>query len=141
MWTSNSCPKLGFERKLLFDLHPRSAMSEFVQLASSDVASSYLCSRKLEVTLSLLHVDGVITKELVNVGDVIYAEKPLCFLQTIPNAQDVIVCGGCQTVLGSLDVHVGILSKTVSREDITSPEGIIPCRAKCGVLYCSGTSK
>jgi hypothetical protein len=116
-------------------------MSEFVELASSNVASSYLCSRKLEVTLSPLHVDGVIAKELVNVGDVIYAEKPLCFLQAIPNAQDVVVCGGCQTVLGSLDIHVGILSKTVSRENITSPEGITPCRAKCGVLYCSGTSK
>jgi hypothetical protein len=115
-------------------------MSEFVQLASNNVASSYLCSRKLEVTLSPLHVDGVVAKELVNVGDVIYAEKPLCFLQAIPNAQDIIVCGGCQTVLGSLDVHVGILSKTVSREDVTSAKGIIPCRAKCGVLYCSGTS-
>ena len=113
-------------------------MSEYVLDAPANVAASYSSSRKLEVTLSPLHDDGVVAKEFINVGDVIFAEKPLCFLQAIPNAQDAIVCGGCQTVLGSLDVHVGILSRTVSREDITLSEGIIPCRAKCGVLYCSG---
>ena len=116
-------------------------MSEYVVEAPANVAASYLCSRKLEVTTSLLHDDGVVAKEVVNVGDVIFAEKPLCFLQALPNAQDIFVCGGCQTVLGSLDVHVGILCKTVSREVITASEGIIPCRAKCGVLYCSGLFK
>ena len=113
-------------------------MASFVQCASSNVVSSYLCNQKLEVKLSPLHADGVVARELICVGDTIFAEKPLCFLQTIPNAQDVIACGYCQTVLGELDDQVGVLSKTLTREDINGREGSCQCQAKCGVLYCSG---
>lgn len=103
-----------------------------------DLLETYLNDKKLEVRLSSLHEDGVNAREFILAGDTIFVEKPLCFLQTIPNAQEVIVCGECQTVLGALDVQVGLLSKTISREDIDSTAEICHCRAKCGLLYCSG---
>lgn len=113
-------------------------MSNFIQTSALDTLTSYRCSEKLEVTLSRLHADGVISKEFIRAGDTIFSEKPLCFLQTLPNAQDVIVCGGCQTIIGAMDIQVGILNKTLSREDINTKEGSCQCQAKCGVLYCSG---
>lgn len=113
-------------------------MANFVQCADSNLVSSYLCHKKLEVKLSPLHADGVVARELIHVGDTVFAEKPLCFLQTIPNAQDVIVCGYCQTVLGDLEAQVGVLSKAITREDVNAKEHSCPCQAKCGVLYCSG---
>lgn len=114
-------------------------MSNFVFYSSNDnILTSFLCDKKLQVTSSLLHADGVVAREIIPVGDTIYAEKPLCFLQSLPNVQDLIVCGGCQAVLGGLDVQVGILSKTLSREDINNKSDFCECQAKCGVLYCSG---
>jgi hypothetical protein len=113
-------------------------MATFLQNSPPNLLETYLSHRKLEVRLSSLHDDGVNAREFIHAGDTIFAEKPLCFLQTIPNAQEVIVCGECQTVLGDLDVQVGLLSKAISREDIHSTAEICHCRAKCGLLYCSG---
>lgn len=113
-------------------------MATFVQNSPPTLLESYLSRKKLEVRLSSLHDDGVNAREFIHTGDTIFAEKPLCFLQTIPNAQEVIICGECQTVLGALDVQVGLLSKTISREDINFKAEICQCRAKCGLLYCSG---
>ena len=114
-------------------------MAAFIDGATVNILSSYLCDQKLEVRLSHLHADGVVARRSIHTGETIYAEKPLCFLQTIPNAQDVLICGQCQTVLGDLNVQVSVLSKTVSREDINAQGGCCQCQAKCGVLYCSGT--
>ena len=113
-------------------------MATFVQNSPPTLLESYLSRKKLEVRLSSLHDDGVNAREFIHTGDTIFAEKPLCFLQTIPNAQEVIICGECQTALGALDVQVGLLSKTISREDVPSTAEICHCRAKCGLLYCSG---
>jgi hypothetical protein len=113
-------------------------MANFLQKSPPILLESYLSHKKLEVRLSSLHDDGVNAREFIHAGDTIFVEKPLCFLQTIPNAQEVIVCGECQTVLGALDVQVGLLSKTFSREDLHSTAEICHCRANCGLLYCSG---
>lgn len=113
-------------------------MSNFIQKPSSDLISSFGCRSKIQVISSPLHADGVIAREVICVGDTVYAEKPLCFLQTLPNAQDILICGGCQTVPGGLDVHVGILSKSISRKDVSNMEDFCQCQANCGVLYCSG---
>ena len=113
-------------------------MADFIEHATQNLISSFLRDEKLEVRLSPLHADGVVARELIRVGDTVYSEKPLCFLQTVPNSQDVIVCGQCQSVLGELDVQAGVLSKSLSRIDINARESSCQCQAKCGVLYCSG---
>lgn len=113
-------------------------MADFIQHAAPNLMSSFLRDQKLEIKLSPLHADGVVAREFIRVGETLYSEKPLCFLQTVPNAQDVIVCGQCQTVLGELDVQIGVLSKSLSRIDMNVKESSCQCKAECGVLYCSG---
>ena len=118
--------------------HINSAMSFDAGPTPVNLLASYLCYRKIEVQLSPLHVDGVVATEFICSDDIIFAERPLCFQQTLPNSQDVIICGECQTVLEPLDIQVGILSKSITRECVTTRADICQCRTKCGVLYCSG---
>lgn len=113
-------------------------MSCGVEPTPVHLLASYLCGSKLEISLSPLHVDGVVAREFIFSNDIIFAERPLCFQQTLPNSQDVIICGECQTVLEPLEIQVGILSKSMSRECIVNRADVCQCRAKCGVLYCSG---
>lgn len=112
--------------------------------------SAFLPSAPPAVTSSPLHGDGVCASRPYAVGDVVYSEKPLCFLQALPNANDVLVCGECQCFLGGFDAQVGVLSKAVTRQglasaaeevvvtDIADPLSTIhQCRERCGELYCS----
>lgn len=94
---------------------------------------------------SSLHGYGVQATASINVGEVVFHEKPLYFLQTIPNRKSVIVCASCLKPLGNLATQVGILQGTISRVNISEEIAgmgqqcsVVPCPACCGELYCSG---
>ena len=110
---------------------------------------------KISVVSSPLHGEGVNARENIETGSIIYAERPLCFLQSLPNTRDVLVCGECQRFIGSLSLQIAILTKQVSRHDLISivsrdnrvssqfcgdlilSSTVCSCTASCGEFYCS----
>lgn len=99
---------------------------------------------KYSVFNSYLHGCGVQAEATFNASEVVLQEKPLYFLQTIPNRKSVIVCGSCLKPLGNLATQVGTLQGIVLRQNVVEEIngsghqcGITPCPANCGELYCS----
>lgn len=102
---------------------------------------------------SPLHGDGVCATKNYTAWDIIYREKPLHFLQTIPNRLDVLVCSYCYKFIGSVGVQLRYLQKKLTRHDLTNTrthdvppykvlsQHIIPCQKACGELYCSETCR
>jgi hypothetical protein len=94
---------------------------------------------------STLHGTGLCASHKIKQGDIIISENPINFLQTLPNKQDVIICANCFSFIGSLQLHLKLLSKDISRGDISlenddmnaDSNGIIFCPNGCGELYCS----
>ena len=124
-------------------------MASFLPNASSEIMRTYYQPQgNLLVYSSPLHGEGVKSARNYATGDVVYSEKPLCILQTLPNTQDVLVCGACHKILGSFDLQIKMLSKEVTRQtltiqmdhlvDSTDPaNAVFHCPDRCGELYCS----
>lgn len=108
-------------------------------------------SSRYSVFNSTLHGSGVQADAFIPVGDVVLQEKPLHFLQTIPNRKSVIVCGSCLKPLGNLPIQIGALQGVISRENIVEEFEVsmatsaisdyccrvVPCPCNCGEMYCS----
>jgi hypothetical protein len=99
---------------------------------------------KYSVFNSSLHGFGVQAVAHLATGDVALQEKPLYFLQTIPNRKLVIVCGSCSKPLGNLATQVGTLQGTIYRGNMVAELGglgpectVVGCPTNCGELYCS----
>ena len=102
---------------------------------------------------SSLHGCGVKSDVGYNIDDIVLIEKPLYFLQTIPNRKYLILCNTCLKPLGNLKLQLGILQGLVSRQNIlqeydsyrdnlideiiSNDYKIISCSSNCGELYCS----
>jgi hypothetical protein len=96
---------------------------------------------------SSLHGDGL--KALYNIpsGSVLFREKPLHHLQSLPNKQDVLVCSACLSFLSPIELQIQYLTKTLSRYDIMqlcscsgdqqSSMSMVGCVNECGEIYCS----
>jgi len=98
----------------------------------------------VQVTRSPLHGDGVVCLRSFAKDDEVLAERPLAFLQTLENRQCNLICRGCSSFLGSLQVQLGLLNRTLSRQDqaeIVSKSApqhqVVMCTNHCGELYCS----
>lgn len=102
------------------------------------------------VFASALHGCGVQADVHIAAGSVVLQEKPMHFLQTLPNRKSMIVCTTCLKPLGSLSLQMGILQGLVSRQNALQEYGtfgllpgeracacLIPCTCNCGELYCS----
>jgi len=101
-----------------------------------------------EVFTSPLHGDGIRANENIKEDIIIFKEKPLHFLQSIPNKLDVLTCSSCLRFLGTIDIQVDYLTKRLARQDlqmlistgnIDSSINIIPCKYGCGEFYCSNS--
>lgn len=104
------------------------------------------------VSNSHLHGNGVYAAKSFSASEEIYQESPWHFLQTLPNRQNVLVCGNCTKFLGSVGLQMQYLQKSISRSDVMhgvqnaakqfcSLSQICPCHACCGELYCSETCR
>jgi hypothetical protein len=100
------------------------------------------------VSSSSLHGHGVYAGASFRSSQEVYKECPWHFLQTLPNKQNVLVCGCCSKFLGSVGIQIRYLQKAISRNDIMHGicsdysefeklSDIFPCGACCGELYCS----
>ena len=124
-------------------------MASFLPSASSEIIRTYYQPQgNLLVYSSPLHGEGVKSARHYATGDVIYSEKPLCILQTLPNTQDVLVCGACHKILGSFELQIKMLSKELTRQtlatqmdplvDSAAPTNdVFHCPDRCGEFYCS----
>ena len=124
-------------------------MASFLLNASPEIMRTYYQPQgNLLVYSSPLHGEGVKSARNHATGDVIYSEKPLCILQTLPNTQDVLVCGACHKILGSFDLQIKLLSKELTRQTLTiqmdnlvdsadPTNAVFHCPDRCGELYCS----
>jgi hypothetical protein len=102
---------------------------------------------KVEIIRSRLHGAGVQAKGCISQGEVIFLEKPSLFLQSIPNRQDVIICGSCSRFVGTCGTQLLLLTREISRHeyvhDAPTFPGDIPlapilsCHHQCGEVYCS----
>lgn len=104
-----------------------------------------------EVFSSDLHGNGVKSTLSFNTGDIVFTEPPMCCLQTLPNKQDVVVCGYCHKFIGSIGMQIDVVQKVVTRQDTLMSKGttlngdndyilsdnVISCQAECGEVYCS----
>jgi len=91
---------------------------------------------------SPIHEYGVSSVCTYNEGDLIFCEKPLSLLQSLPNRSNVLVCGYCHRFLGSEWIQLKFLEGAIDRTNIlehaqSSEYEIIPCKHNCGELYCS----
>jgi hypothetical protein len=93
---------------------------------------------------SPLHGNGVKAQTEIANGEVIFDEKPLFLLQTLPNRQVVIACGECAAFLGDSKLQLDVLKKTVTRQDILTECGsssssctLVGCSGACGEFYCT----
>lgn len=102
------------------------------------------------VIFSSLHGCGVQAEVSFTAGGVVLQEKPMHFLQTLPNRKSMIVCTTCLKPLGPLTLQMAVLQGIVSRQNAQEEHGnfgllpgeracacIIPCTCNCGELYCS----
>ncbi len=81
------------------------------------------------VVPSGLHGDGVIMKKQVDgPGEVLFEEVPTLFLQSLTNRGDNIVCGGCKSFVGSLNLHIDLLTRSITRQD----QEDLGARSMCG---------
>ena len=88
--------------------------------------------------------DGLFVDVPVESGSLVFSEAPLNFLQSIPNKQDVPVCGSCYRFLGSIDTQVKLLRRVVSRGEgllETRNDGCLLLSCSCGELYCNEDCK
>lgn len=96
---------------------------------------------------SALGGEGVTADQDISAGNVLFTEAPLFCQQTLSNKQNVLVCGCCYRFIGSIDVQLQLLMRTITRADISScvidPNSsgylseLIPCDSNCGEFYCS----
>jgi len=125
-------------------------MSSFIQ----DNNSIDECIHEsITVYHSNLHGDGVKTLKKINKNDIIFKEKPMCCLQSIPNRQDAICCSYCYRFIGNINIQLKILKKEIDRKQLVNDyindvngsndsseilsNVILPCQSNCGTLYCS----
>lgn len=104
-----------------------------------------------EIYQSDLHNEGVRSLVDFSKDEIVFQEKPLHFLQTLANKQDVLVCSYCMKFLGGgenndveslLQLQLDILTRKISRQtlnDKVTDYMIYPCGHKCGEYYCSST--
>ena len=109
---------------------------------------------------STLHGDGVVaTEDVERAGDVLFEEVPSLFIQSLSNRRDNLICGGCKSFVGSLNMHIDVLTRAITRQDqeeldarthcaSTSSLGIgqfpgnkilspvVLCSHQCGEVYC-----
>lgn len=124
-----------------------------VEMMMNDSKRNAANAEAVEVIKSSLHGDGVRAVAPFANGDVVFTEKPQYFLQAIPNRRSVLVCGGCSQFLGSIGLQLKVLQSCVTREELlggrvadfdpyaTLSDGLVPCFAGCGELYCSETCR
>jgi hypothetical protein len=115
-------------------LHFIEAMSRFEDRRCASQPSA------VSVFSSPLHGDGVVCHHPFVSGDVLFAERPLCCMQTLSNKQDVLVCSQCLQFIGPLDLHLKVLAREVSRQsldDFICRGVVVPCTQGCGEFYCS----
>jgi hypothetical protein len=90
---------------------------------------------------SPIHEIGISSVCNYNKDDLIFVEKPLSILQSLPNRSNVLVCGYCHRFLGSEMTQLKFLEGTIDRTNIlhipSSDFEIFPCKHHCGELYCS----
>jgi hypothetical protein len=89
---------------------------------------------------SELHGNGLKACKQFELGDIVFTEKPYCFLQTLPNRLVVLTCGDCSNFLGDIYTQCNFLSGKCSRHEIDTEDNLmplIPCEFKCGEFYCS----
>ena len=98
---------------------------------------------------SPLHGNGIRATAPIRAGQLITEDTPFNFLQSLPNKQDVVVCGKCCKFVGSLGLQLKQLSKQLDRSSLI--DGDIPvafsgdetyspvhhCQHGCGEVYCS----
>lgn len=82
-------------------------------------------------------------------GQLIFVEKPLLSLQTLGNAHEgALVCRYCRAFVGGPELCLKVVSGMTNRDDLGkavvhcddisgSTTVLVPCRHKCGELYCS----
>lgn len=112
------------------------------------------CSFEYSTFNSNLHGQGLRADVDVKEKDVVFMEKPLFMLQTIPNRKHVLACGNCYKFLGGLNIQSQFLLQNVSRQDdlsvhnvpifdetTSSLTDIIPCKYCCGEYYCSSACR
>eukprot|EP00941_MAST-03F_sp_MAST-3F-sp1_P001838 g1838.t1 len=100
---------------------------------------------------------GVFARKKIYNGDTVFVERPLQAMQSLPNRQDVLVCGHCFRFVGSLELQADLLARRCSPNSLTPPSWNLPeelasefdscngstlgdvvgCSKGCGKVYCS----
>lgn len=119
---------------------------------TSSLIPTSIVSEPIKATIytSPLHGQGIKANQTIQSGEIIFTEKPMYFLQTIPNKRISFVCSNCSKFLGNSQIQLDFLDKKLNRgmpeelqkfsKDLCSPcftEQIISCRDNCGEYYCS----
>ncbi len=104
--------------------------------------TEHLDDSGITIYRSPIHEFGVSSVCSYNKDDLIFCEKPLSFLQSLPNRSNVLVCGYCHRFLGSEWKQMKFLEGSIDRtnilqHDASSDFEIIPCKHNCGEMYCS----
>lgn len=99
---------------------------------------------------SSLHGCGVRADVQFPQGGIVLQEKPLYFLQTLPNRKSVVVCTTCLKSLGPLSMQMAVLQGVVSRQNVKEEvcnfahlpnelctDNLVSCSCNCGEVYCS----
>ena len=70
--------------------------------------------------------------------ELVFCERPLCSLQSVGNVhQGALVCRACRAFCGGPSLCLKLASGQMNRQDVFDEPSLVPCRQKCGEVYCS----
>jgi SET domain len=80
----------------------------------------------------------LVAARTIKKGELIFCERPLCSLQSLENVhQGALACRCCRAFCGGPSLCLKLASGSLERENIFNDSNLIPCRQKCGEVFCS----
>jgi hypothetical protein len=132
--------------------HTAAVTAEQCHTQSQFMMESLCGCDRVEVFRSELHADGVRATAPIVCGEVLFREKPFCFLQSLENRANVLVCSCCHGFIGSQETCLALLERKIDRQALVNElssaaagtentRGMVSCDQCCGELYCSEDCK